>query len=82
MLNKSLGQLEGLVGELLQVNQALQSANVALVAELTKAKDENESLQLGALEQEELQGTTLARIQALVELAATGNSTTPSPVNA
>ena len=39
-------------------------------AELAKAKDENESLQLNLMEQEELHGTTTARIQALIERAS------------
>lgn len=45
--------------------------NAALNAELAQAKDDNESLQLSLMEQEEKQGATAARIQALVERAST-----------
>ncbi len=70
MLENSLSQLEQLVGELVQENKALLGANAQLSAELAQAKDENESLQLSALEQEELHSSAAARIQALVELAS------------
>lgn len=73
MLEKTLDQLEALVSELLQANQALLSSNAQLTAELAKARDENDNLQLSALEQDELQNATVARIQALVERASAGN---------
>ncbi|WP_137886675.1 hypothetical protein [Pseudomonas sp. 2FE] len=83
MLEKSLSQLEQLVGELVLANQALLSANAQLSAELAQVKDENENLQLSALEQDDLQSATLARIQALVELATAGASKVePSSANA
>ncbi|TWC35688.1 hypothetical protein FBY03_110107 [Pseudomonas sp. SJZ079] len=82
MLENSLTQLEQLVAELARQNQALQSANELLNAELAQVKDENESLQLNALEQEEQQGATLARIQALVELATAGGKVHVSQANA
>lgn len=44
MLEASLSQLEQLVGDLVQQNQALQETNAQLGAELAKAKDENEKL--------------------------------------
>ena len=69
MLEASLSQLEQLVSDLVQQNQTLS-------AELAQAKDENESLQLSLMEQEEKQGATVARIQALVERVSAG------PVNA
>ncbi|UVJ43698.1 hypothetical protein NVV94_24740 [Pseudomonas sp. LS1212] len=72
MLETSLSQLEQLVGDLVQQNQALTVTNAQLIAELTQAKDENESLQLSLMEQEEKQGATAARIQALVERASAG----------
>ncbi|MFT5780797.1 MAG: hypothetical protein ACI9EB_000154 [Pseudomonas sp.] len=81
MLEKSLSQLEQLVSDLVRANQTLQSANLQLTAELALAKDENETLQLSALEQEELQSQTAARLQALVELA-TASKVAPSLVNA
>ncbi len=70
MLETSLGQLEQLVNDLLQQNQALQADATRLAAELAQVKEENETLQLSLLEQEELQGATAARIQALVERAS------------
>jgi hypothetical protein len=76
MLEASLSQLEQLVSDLVQQNQALVSTNQSLTAELAQAKDENESLQLSLMEQEEKQGATVARIQALVERVSAG------PVNA
>ena len=74
MIESSLSKLEQLVSDLVQQKQELLDANTALNAELVQAKDENESLQLNLMEQEEKQGATAARIQALVERA--------SPVNA
>ena len=70
MIESSLSKLEQLVSDLVQQKQELLDANAALNAELTQAKDENESLQLNLMEQEEKQGATAARIQALVERAS------------
>ncbi|ARU89288.1 hypothetical protein [Pseudomonas sp. M30-35] len=72
MLESNLKQLEQLVGDLLQANKSLHERNTALTDELQALKDENETLQMSALEQEELHGETAARIQALVELAKAG----------
>ncbi|WP_110951938.1 hypothetical protein [Pseudomonas bohemica] len=69
MLEASLSQLEKLVGDLVQHNQELQNTNAKLGEELKQARDENDSLQLSLLEQEEKQGATAARIQALVDRA-------------
>jgi chromosome segregation ATPase len=69
MLEASLSQLEKLVADLVQQNQELQKTNSQLTEELQKARDENDSLQLSLLEQEEKQGATAARIQALVDRA-------------
>ena len=74
MLEQSLSQLEALVSELLQANQALLSSNAQLTAELAQARDDNDNLQLSALEQDELQNATLARIQALVEKPASADA--------
>ena len=74
MIAASLSKLEQLVSDLVQQTQELLETNEQLSAELALAKDENESLQLTLMEQEEKQGATAARIQALVERA--------SPVNA
>jgi len=70
MLEASLSQLEQLVNDLVQQNRHLTGLNETLSAELAKAKDENESLQLSLMEQEELQGSTAARIQTLIERAS------------
>jgi hypothetical protein len=70
MLESSLSQLEQLVNDLVQQNRHLTGLNETLGAELARAKDENESLQLSLMEQEELHGTTAARIQALIERAS------------
>ena len=72
MLEASLSQLEQLVNDLVQQNQELLGSNEALKAELARAKDENDSLQLNLMEQEEKNGTTVARIQALVERVSAG----------
>jgi len=72
MLEASLSQLEQLVNDLVQQNRHLTGLNETLSAELARAKDENESLQLSLMEQEELHGATAARIQALIERASTG----------
>ena len=70
MMESSLSKLEQLVSDLVQQKQELLDTNAALNAELAQAKDENESLQLSLMEQEEKQGATAARIQALVERAS------------
>ena len=70
MLENSLSQLEALVRTLVEENRVLLSANAQLAAELASFKEENETLQLNALEQDDQQSTTLARIQALVALAS------------
>lgn len=71
MMESSLSKLEQLVSDLVQQKQELLDTNTQLSAELAQAKDENESLQLSLMEQEEKQGATAARIQALVERAST-----------
>jgi phage shock protein A len=69
MLEASLSQLEKLVSDLVQHNQDLQNTNAELTEALKQARDDNDSLQLSLMEQEEKQGATAARIQALVERA-------------
>lgn len=73
MLEQSLTQLEQLVRDLLQANQNLQDQHAQLSAQLQQIKDENESLQLSALEQDDQHNATIARIQALVAVAAGGS---------
>ncbi|KPH01365.1 MULTISPECIES: cell division protein ZapB [Pseudomonas] len=72
MLEASLSQLEQLVSDLVQQNQTLSETNRSLSTELAQAKDENESLQLSLMEQEEKHGATAARIQALVDRVNAG----------
>lgn len=67
MLENTLVQLERVVADLLQRNQALTENCNQLQQELRQIREENENLQLAALEQEEKQAATLARLQALVE---------------
>ena len=67
-----LNQLEQLVNDLMQKNAQLTEQNTALGQELAQAKEENETLQLSLMEQEEKHGATAARIQALVERASAG----------
>lgn len=69
MLETTLAQLEGLVAELLKQNQALTANCAQLEQQLRQAREENDSLQMAALEQEEQQSATLARLQALVQRA-------------
>lgn len=72
MLEASLNQLEQLVSDLMQKNAQLAEQNTALGQELAQAKEENETLQLSLMEQEEKHGATAARIQALVDRASAG----------
>lgn len=69
MLETSLSQLETLVGELVEQNRQLHDSNTQMAAQLRSSQDENETLQLNLLEQEEKQGAAAARIQALVQRA-------------
>ncbi|MBA5088407.1 hypothetical protein H2N77_28770 [Pseudomonas aeruginosa] len=68
MLENTLERLETLVAELLQQNQALRDSHDQLQQQLRQATEENETLQLSMLEQEEKQSGTQARLEALVEL--------------
>ncbi|MEN4752193.1 hypothetical protein ABEH28_20810 [Pseudomonas sp. Ps21-P2] len=74
MLETSLSQLEKLVSDLVQHNQELQNTNAQLAEELKQARDDNDSLQLSLMEQEEKQGATAARIQALVDRATSASA--------
>lgn len=69
MLETTLAQLERVVADLLQRNQTLIQNCNQLEQELRQAREENDNLQLAALEQEERQATMLARLQALIERA-------------
>ena len=72
MIESSLSKLEQLVSDLVQQKQELLDINAALNVELAQAKDDNESLQLSLMEQEEKHGATAARIQALVDRVNAG----------
>lgn len=72
MLETTLSQLEQLVSELVEQNRVLTENNAQINAQLAQAKEENESLQLTLMEQEEKQTSTVSRIQALVQRASAG----------
>jgi len=72
MLETTLSQLEQLVSELVEQNRSLAENNGQLNAQLAQAKEENETLQLSLMEQEEKQTSTVSRIQALVQRASAG----------
>lgn len=74
MLDSTLAQLENLVAELLQQNRQLTSDNQQLRAELNKASEDNDALQLQLLEQEEQQNHAVARLQALVQRFGEGRA--------
>ncbi len=67
MFESTLTQLEQAVSQLLEQNQALQSRCAALESQLQQVQEENDTLQLTALEQEEQQSASLARLQALLQ---------------
>lgn len=72
MFETTLSQLENAVAQLLEQNQALQERCTTLEGQLQQAREENDSLQLGALEQEEQQNAALARLQALLQRTGAG----------
>ncbi|MBH3397836.1 hypothetical protein I5Q41_05480 [Pseudomonas monteilii] len=72
MLEASLNQIEQLVSDLMQKNAQLTEQNAILGTQLAQAKEENETLQLSLMEQEEKNGSTAARLQALVDRASAG----------
>jgi len=74
MLEATLAQLETVIDDLLQRNQQLSEHCTLLEQQLQQAREENDNLQLAALEQEDRQGATLARLQALVERAASSSA--------
>lgn len=73
MLESTLTQLEQLVGDLLQQNQAHSESISRLEQELHQVKEENDSLQLAAMEHDEKASETLARLQALVQRGGRDN---------
>lgn len=67
MLETTLTQLERLVTELLEQNRTQGERLERLEQELQQVKDENDSLQLAAMEQEEQMNSTLGRLQAILQ---------------
>ncbi|AFN78770.1 hypothetical protein PSJM300_13540 [Stutzerimonas stutzeri DSM 10701] len=72
MFETTLSQLEQAVTQLLEQNHSLLSRCAALELQVQQVQEENDTLQLAALEQEEQQGATLARLQALLQRTGAG----------
>lgn len=75
MLETTLDQLEKLVSELVQQNQNLHEHCALLEQQLQSAREENDNLQLAALEQEERMASVLSRLQGLVQRSGTSGKT-------
>lgn len=67
MLETTLTQLERLVDELLQQNRSQQEAVTRLEAEISQLRDDNDTLQLTNMEQEEQLTGTLERLQTMLQ---------------
>ena len=67
MLETTLTQLERLIDDLLQQNRAQQETISRLEGELAQLRDENDTLQLTSMEQEEQLTSTLERLQAILQ---------------
>lgn len=67
MLETTLTQLERLVTDLLEQNRTQSESINRLEQELQQVKDENDSLQLAAMEQEEQLTSTVDRLQAILQ---------------
>ena len=67
MLETTLTQLERLVDELLQQNRSQQEAVTRLEAEISQLRDDNDTLQLTNMEQEEQLTGRLERLQAMLQ---------------
>ncbi|MGE4405992.1 hypothetical protein [Pseudomonas sp.] len=74
MLETTLAQLESVIVDLLQQNQSMRDTCALLEQQLQQAREDNDNLQLAALEQEEKQGAMLARLQALLERAGASHA--------
>ncbi len=73
MLDTALPKLEQLIEQLIEKNSALNeniirlnSQNEELASQVKQLEDDNENLQLEALEQEEKHAGTLSKINAIV----------------
>lgn len=69
MLESTLAQLETLVANLLEQNRMLSDNCQQLQQQLNQAREENETLQMTAMEQEEQQNAALARLQSIIQRA-------------
>ena len=76
MLETTLTQLERLIDDLLQQNRAQQESITRLEAELSQLRDDNDTLQLTIMEQEEQLSGTLQRLQAMLQRSAEGAAAT------
>ena len=74
MFESTLSQLEQAVSQLLEQNQALHGRCAALESQLQQLQEVNDTLQLTALEQEEQQNASLARLQALLQRTGVSGS--------
>lgn len=75
MLETTLTQLERLIDDLLQQNRSQQEAIARLKADISQLRDDNDTLQLANMEQEEQLNGTLERLQAILQ-----RNTAPAPV--
>ena len=78
MLETTLTQLERLIDDLLQQNRTQQEKIAGLEAELRQLRDDNDTLQLTNLEQEEQLGSTLERLQAMLQRGSNEPVVSPS----
>jgi len=72
MLDKTLSELETAIRDLLQCNQRLTARTQELEQALTAAREENDTLQLSLLEQEEAGAGTRQRVEGLLALLSAG----------
>ncbi|MEH3021610.1 MAG: hypothetical protein PGN19_02615 [Pseudomonas oryzihabitans] len=68
MLDKTLSELETAIRDLLQRNQRLTARTQELEQALAAAREENDTLQLGLMEQEEQGASTRQRVEGLLAL--------------
>lgn len=76
MLETTLTQLERLIDDLLQQNRSQQEAVTRLEAEISQLRDDNDTLQLTNMEQEEQLTGTLQRLQAILQRSGAEASVT------
>ena len=67
MLETTLTQLEALIDNLLQQNRSQQDTIARLESELAQLREDNDTLQLTSMEQEEQLTSTLERLQAILQ---------------